>query len=129
MKHYAETDADSRVLGLLGVVGDDAPTSQNTITELVGWNQALPSKPSAKCVLFLRSGALAFEDPRSPAQAWADVRAERDTLLAASDWTVTRAVETGSSLPTAWSTYRQALRDITEQQDPFNINWPTPPAS
>ena len=128
MKHYAETDADSRVLGLLGVVGDDAPTSQNTITELVGWSQVLPSKPSAKCVLFLRSGALAFEAPRSPAQAWTDVRAERDTLLAASDWTVTRAVETGSSIPTAWSTYRQALRDITEQEDPFNIDWPTPPA-
>jgi len=26
-----------------------------------------------------------------------------------------------------WETYRQELRDITDQPDPFNINWPTPP--
>jgi len=25
---------------------------------------------------------------------------------------------------TAWATYRQALRDITTQADPFNITWP-----
>jgi hypothetical protein len=25
---------------------------------------------------------------------------------------------------TAWATYRQALRDITKQADPFNIAWP-----
>jgi len=24
----------------------------------------------------------------------------------------------------AWATYRQALRDITTQVDPFNIKWP-----
>ena len=25
---------------------------------------------------------------------------------------------------TAWATYRQELRDITTQPDPFNITWP-----
>jgi hypothetical protein len=25
---------------------------------------------------------------------------------------------------TAWAAYRQALRDITAQSDPFNIEWP-----
>jgi len=25
---------------------------------------------------------------------------------------------------TAWATYRQALRDITKQADPFKIEWP-----
>jgi hypothetical protein len=27
----------------------------------------------------------------------------------------------------SWAIYRQALRDITNQADPFNITWPTPP--
>jgi hypothetical protein len=27
-----------------------------------------------------------------------------------------------------WAAYRQALRDVTLQPDPFNIVWPTPPA-
>jgi hypothetical protein len=26
-----------------------------------------------------------------------------------------------------WIAYRQALRDITDQQDPFNIIWPIKP--
>ena len=26
-----------------------------------------------------------------------------------------------------WQAYRQALRDITEQPDPFNIVWPETP--
>jgi hypothetical protein len=74
------------------------------------------------------AGALVWHDPRTEPEAWADVRAQRDRLLTASDWTVTRAVETAASIPTAWSDYRQDLRDITEQADPFNITWPTPPA-
>ena len=28
----------------------------------------------------------------------------------------------------AWRTYRQQLRDVTSQPDPFNIVWPTPPS-
>ena len=31
------------------------------------------------------------------------------------------------AVPTDWTTYRQALRDITEQADPFDITWPTKP--
>lgn len=27
----------------------------------------------------------------------------------------------------AWATYRQALRDITTQLDPFKIDWPKQP--
>lgn len=28
-----------------------------------------------------------------------------------------------------WASYRQALRDITTQSDPFNIQWPVPPGA
>ena len=40
-------------------------------------------------------------------------RAERDKRLAACDWVVTKALEAGGSVPSAWVTYRTALRDIT----------------
>ena len=43
-----------------------------------------------------------------------ELRAKRDTLLNETDWIVTKAKETGTTIPTAWKTYRQALRDITE---------------
>jgi len=62
-------------------------------------------------------------------RAWNDVRAERNTRLAASDWWVAKAAETGAVLAEDRHAYRQALRDITLQDDPFNIVWPTPPAA
>ena len=42
------------------------------------------------------------------------LRNERDLLLNQTDWIVIKAKETGTTIPTAWKTYRQALRDITE---------------
>lgn len=64
-----------------------------------------------------------------PAVAWAKVRARRDALLAASDWVTLRAQETGAPVPPEWLAYRQALRDVTQQQDPEAIEWPASVAS
>ena len=58
--------------------------------------------------------------------AMAGVRAERKHLLQASDWTQLPDVPLATK--EAWAAYRQALRDVTLQPDPFNIVWPTPPA-
>ena len=55
---------------------------------------------------------------------WEDVRIERDKLLAETDW---RALQDTSTIPEAWATYRQALRDITSQADVDNLTWPTKP--
>jgi hypothetical protein len=56
----------------------------------------------------------------------AEVKAERNRLLAASDWTQMPDVTLANKA--AWATYRQALRDITTQSGyPFEIVWPTPP--
>lgn len=46
--------------------------------------------------------------------ALSNLRAKRDALLNETDWIVIKAKETGTTIPTAWKTYRQALRDITE---------------
>ena len=45
--------------------------------------------------------------------AMSSLRKKRDRLLNKSDWIVTKAKETGGTISTAWKTYRQALRDIT----------------
>jgi hypothetical protein len=63
------------------------------------------------------------------ADQWALVKMKRDQLLAASDWRVIKAVDTGTPLPETWKTYRQILRDITTQADPFNIVWPQAPVA
>jgi hypothetical protein len=52
---------------------------------------------------------------------WGVVRAERNKLLAACDWT---QLPDASADAAAWAVYRQALRDITNQANPFNIVWP-----
>ena len=52
---------------------------------------------------------------------WIVIRAERNKLLAASDWT---QLPDASADAAAWATYRQALRDITTQDNPFSIVWP-----
>ena len=53
------------------------------------------------------------------------VRAERDSLLVASDWTQIADAPVDQA---AWATYRQALRDITTQSGfPHEVVWPTKP--
>jgi len=62
-------------------------------------------------------------DARDDAQ-WVVVRADRDQRLADSDWT---QLPDSSAVAADWTTYRQSLRDITSQADPFDITWPLKP--
>lgn len=55
---------------------------------------------------------------------WARIREIRNTLLSQTDWIVSKSSEKNEPVPENWQTYRQALRDVTLQQDPFNITWP-----
>ena len=59
-------------------------------------------------------------------EAWRRVRQRRGELLAACDWT--QLPDVSDAARSAWAAYRQALRDVTTQPDPMNIEWPTPPA-
>jgi hypothetical protein len=71
--------------------------------------------------------SMSWMDTRSMAQVWEGVKLERSARLSATDWVVVKAQETGTAIPAAWLEYRQALRDITSQTDPLNINWPSLP--
>lgn len=55
---------------------------------------------------------------------WHGNRQRRNQLLAESDVYIIRAYETGQSVSQSVIDYRQQLRDITTQPDPFNIVWP-----
>lgn len=58
------------------------------------------------------------------------MRADRDALLAETDWLTMRSSDTSTPMPAAWHTYRQALRDITSHANwPYldEADWPTKP--
>ena len=56
---------------------------------------------------------------------WGRIRQIRNDLLIQSDWT--QMPDVTLSTKELWASYRQGLRDVTSQSDPFNIVWPTPP--
>jgi hypothetical protein len=64
---------------------------------------------------------LAFQDK------WVEIRTLRDRLLSQSDYT--QLPDSNISIETrqAWTNYRQQLRDLTLQEDPFQLVWPTDP--
>jgi len=57
-------------------------------------------------------------------QQWATVRFERDRKLQDTDWRASSDL----TLSDDWKNYRQALRDVPTQSDPYNIAWPTEPS-
>jgi len=66
-------------------------------------------------------------EPLPAADAEANVRAQRNALLADTDWLAVRAYETGDAMPAEWAAYRKALRDLTAQPDFPNVVWPDRP--
>jgi hypothetical protein len=56
---------------------------------------------------------------------WFIVREIRNELLAECDWT--QLADIPSETKAIWSEYRQSLRDITSQTNPFSITWPVKP--
>ena len=70
-------------------------------------------------------------DPTKVAQKtadqWTSVRSQQRQKLYESDWTCS---VTDYEVPnkSEWVQYRQALRDVTLQSDPFEIVWPLRPS-
>ena len=60
------------------------------------------------------------------AQAWTALRAQRNSLLAACDWTQLPDSALSQDKKAAWGAYRQALRNLTDTvTDPTQVDWPT----
>lgn len=67
---------------------------------------------------------LAIDEANASEAQWERVRSDRNTRLAACDWTQLPDAPVDAE---AWAIYRQALRDITDQSNPFEIVWPAAP--
>jgi uncharacterized protein YbjT (DUF2867 family) len=66
-----------------------------------------------------------FIAPNDPFATAEEVRAERDRLLAASDWTQVLDAPVDRA---AWAEYRQSLRDVPQQEGfPTDVAWPVKP--
>tara|TARA_R110000823_G_scaffold260997_1_gene381671 strand:+ start:253 stop:534 length:282 start_codon:yes stop_codon:yes gene_type:complete len=72
-----------------------------------------------------RDAAEAAENADAPNRAAARVREERDRLLAETDYLALGDV----TMSSAWTTYRQNLRDIPAQSGfPNSVTYPTKPS-
>lgn len=56
---------------------------------------------------------------------WVEIREIRNELLLECDWT--QLSDIPNEIKTLWQIYRQELRDVTLQSNPFNIVWATKP--
>lgn len=58
---------------------------------------------------------------------WKVVANERDNILYSCDWTQLPDVPLTPEQVGQWRVYRQEVRDVMNQPDPFNIVWPVAP--
>jgi len=110
-------------LSINKIKSSDADFSTGAIAggedQIIKWNDNLGPKPT-------QAQLDAAWEQQSVLLAWLDFRNQRFNLLKDCDWTQT--TDYNGSNKAAWATYRQALRDIPQNQtDPNNIVWPTPP--
>ena len=113
-----------------GSTRTDASTFTAEELELAGFNGPFDMPdcdPLAETVDWDGSAFLVrpYNDVELEAQ-WQRVREQRLQLLQASDWTQIEDFDLGADRQ-AWATYRQQLRDITLQVNPFAISWPIAP--
>lgn len=57
-----------------------------------------------------------------------EIRSERDFLLSECDWTQTVDVPLSAEKKAQWAAYRQALRDVPQQENfPYSVSFPEKP--
>ena len=122
------------------IVETDAPLSYEStvdgVTSTISFNESGHIHKDGTYSLTWNGSEIVKDDTAKAAhdlaEEWKQIRAERNRLLAETDWVVIKARENGGQVPAAWKTYRVALRDIpSEQSDATKyseITWPTKPS-
>lgn len=93
-------------------ISDGTPTKQNNNTWVRNWIISPASQEEIDARLI---------------NQWSSIRFFRGQKLKDSDWTQLPDAPLTAEQKSTWAAYRQALRDITTQTDPFNISWPIAP--
>lgn len=104
------------------VTEESYPTQDARFYEIVGLNYSVDNAN-------LRVNGTYTVTPRGTEVVWDEIRKQRNYKLYLCDWTQLPDAPLTTQQKADWTTYRQALRDITAQEDPFNITWPTEPAT
>ena len=100
-------------------------TATGSITALVdGVQMAIPADAGNRHYAAMLEQGITPAEYVEPAPTADQVRAERDSKLAATDWMALSDV----TMSPEWAAYRQALRDVTDQVGfPETITWPVKP--
>ena len=109
-------------------------TENNVVDVITTLDYTVPTQKLTKVDAYVEGGKVynvRVESTTAEEQAdlisaqWSRVRMERNMLLQQTDWRASSDL----TLSDDWKDYRQALRDIPTQSDPFNITWPVAPSS
>tara|TARA_B100000131_G_C18082167_1_gene598649 strand:+ start:1295 stop:1678 length:384 start_codon:yes stop_codon:yes gene_type:complete len=117
----------------------------NTVENLVEWDgdTSIWSPPSGQTAVAIGSSCVGIGmtytgsyfiipvigDELTTEEYWAEIRAERNALLIASDFRVLPDSPLSDSKLAEWKTYRQALRDLpANTSDPSDPTYPTKPS-
>lgn len=96
--------------------------SKNGVESIEKWEHPTVNQPSQSAIDGINDSTITAE------QNITALRAVRNTKLAETDWVVTMHKELGTNIPAAWKTYRQALRDITDDATSLDdVTWPEKP--
>lgn len=126
-----QTDIDGVFVGI--TTADTDPMDESNMLIPAGCVETAPPSTTDEQLVRWDGSAWVVEDiptpepepEPEPVDPSAETRAKRNGLLNQSDWT---QVADAPVDPAVWATYRQALRDITDQAGfPNTVTWPTEP--
>ena len=90
------------------------------------YNELFAGQTAGKVISWDGSEPYLSDRVKSDEEMALSVREQRNEDLKSSDWT--QLPDVPDSVKTAWSVYRQALRDVPQQEGfPHNTQWPTKP--
>ena len=120
---------DGTVLGY-SLIGGSIPDEIPEGEAYLNWNGVTP-EPTYNYIIQDGAVVLKSEDDRATRYdsiLARHIRAQRDTLLAQSDYVILPDAPYSDATQSAYRTYRQALRDLPAQAGfPNNVTWPAKP--
>ena len=92
------------------------------------YSEGIPALSDGKYIqVWIELNKTAEEIQSDVNNKWDEIRYLRNQYLKDSDFTMLEDFPQRGTKLQDWKTYRQSLRNITSQLDPFNIIWPTKP--
>lgn len=112
---------------LTEIHGNNIPNDVVEITQNQH-SQLLEAQSQGKIIQPDENGFPVAVDRPAYSPTWEDIRQERNIRLSNSDWTQLADAPLTVNQKTAWTVYRQSLRDIPENfQTPEVVVWPVVP--